>query len=112
MPAARHANVEETKDLMSTIRCHSSSGAPTAGPSSITPALLMSVSSRAKLLDGPLDRGAGLGLVGDIGLDHPCASAVRPDLGGQVVEASTRRAARPPIRVRGQRDRGSPDRCR
>ena len=44
--ARRGRSTAAPSTLIATIRSHSSSGAPTAGPSSITPALLISVSSR------------------------------------------------------------------
>ena len=52
-PAARRrwgtaawAQYSSPSTFSSTICCHSASGAPAAGPSSMTPALLISVSSR------------------------------------------------------------------
>jgi hypothetical protein len=97
--SAACAQYSSPSRLTCTIRCHSSSGASAIGPSSITPALLTSVSSRPEFVDGPGDGGARLRLVGYVGLDDECGAATVADL--------LREAGEPVGAARGQRDRGA-----
>ena len=84
---------------MFTIRSHSSSGASSTGPSSITPALLIEGVEPAQLRDGALDRGPCLRLGGDVGVDDERPSAGLLDPLGQ--------SPQPVLAARGERDRGA-----
>jgi len=72
--------------LSSTLCCHSASGGPAVGPSSMTPALLTSVSQPAQLGGRALHRGRGLFLVGDVALQHQRGAALAPDVRGQFLQ--------------------------
>ena len=69
------------------MRSHSSVGASSTGPSSITPALLTTVSRRPRPVDRLRHRGPGLLLVGDVGLDGQRPAAVGRDRLRERVEA-------------------------
>ena len=72
--------------LTAIIRSHSWSGASTAGPSSITPALLTSVSSRPSSSTVRSTSASRLLLGGDVGLDRQDRAAVGLDPRGELVE--------------------------
>ena len=99
--------------LSAIIRSHSSVGASTIGPSSMTPALLTTRVQAAELVDGPRDERLRLLLVGDVALDRERAAAglldlARPARRGGPCAARRSRPPRPAPRARAP----SPRRCR
>ena len=85
--------VQRPSTLSSTIRCHSTSGAPMTGPSSITPALLTSVSRRPSSATVRPTASVRLLLVRHVGLEHDRGAALPADAAARCVEPVLRRAA-------------------
>ena len=111
--SAACAQYSRPSTLSSTICCHSGSGAPAAGPSSITPGVVDQRVEPAQLGDRALHRAGRLLLVGDVALQHQRGAALVADAGGERLQPVLAAAPpAPPPRPGRRARRPWPRRCR